>query len=62
MGRMKDFAMKVSEEMGFGGDITDEVRAECSRRLAETEAEDYRAEQFQKIAEDRGLTDDDEEN
>jgi hypothetical protein len=33
MSRMKNFAMKVSEEMGFGGDLTDEVLVEAQRRL-----------------------------
>lgn len=33
MGRMKDFIMEVSEDMGHYGDINDEVLAEAQRRL-----------------------------
>ena len=33
MSRMKDWAMELSEEMGFGGQITEEVIAEGERRL-----------------------------
>jgi hypothetical protein len=34
MGRMKDFIMEVSEDMGHYGDINDEVLAEAQHRLA----------------------------
>jgi hypothetical protein len=33
MGRMKDFAMQVSEDMGKGGRLTEKVLAEAQRRL-----------------------------
>lgn len=33
MSYMKQYAMELSEEMGFGGEITEEVRAEGERRL-----------------------------
>lgn len=33
MGRMKDFAMDVSEELGFDGELNDEVLEEAQGRL-----------------------------
>lgn len=39
MSAMKRYAEQVSVEMGFGGEINDEVLAEAQRRLDETEVE-----------------------
>lgn len=35
MGRMKDFAMDVSNELGYDGELNDEVLEEAQRRLDE---------------------------
>lgn len=39
MGAMKRFAENVSDEMGFGGFINEEVMLEAQRRLEQIETE-----------------------
>jgi hypothetical protein len=49
MGRMKDFIMKISEEMGHDGDINDEVLEKAQIRLANLA---YKKEKKEKTTED----------
>ena len=49
MGRMKDFIMEVSEDMGHYGEINDEVLAEAQIRLANLTE---KKEEKEKITED----------